>query len=548
MRRPLLLAAALALACNSSRAPSPAPPPPGPPARPADVLAMVHLGRPNATAEALARMTESRIPVELTLAVAFGVDFSVLGAVDSSKLLSVVFTGSAAAPAYTVVFTPPSAARARSALNARYRFVSVPGLGDRLEVRAAPGEARDTARRLACALVPVPGPVSARVACATDPATLARVGRWAAFESAAQTGVGDLRATLDGERVRRDALPLLLAQLEGARQVLAAQASAARRDHARPPDYGDPEAVVALLGDLAGELARAAGDLTRLDLDADVGASSVTARAALALRADGASALARDALARAGAASTHPLAAYLPPDAALVAATRGAADARAAMLRAAVDAALRVLGDRVPDRAAARADLEALVAHAGDEAALAVARDADGHPELTVVLAQSDRGEAARDALARLARAPWLRALRVGAEPFAVSAPSRGTVLVRAAPRAGEAPSSLALGVRDGALALVTGRRALASLDALALRAGGPLPALLGPGAPEGSAVGALDLGALGPQARREGADPLPLRFAYATAREGRGVVGRARIEVPGAAVGLVRRLLGAAR
>ena len=514
MRAGALVALALALTASCrGRAPAPTAPDAAverPPARPAAVVGRAHLGRPRATVEAVNAALDARRPADFLLAVGLGVDVAVLSAVDPARPIDVAILASPAA-SYAFAMTPGGAGHARSLLSSRYRFTVEPGLGERLAPRGDPGLSAPD-RRLPCALVRVPASVPARVVCASDEAALRAAGRWVAFESAARADDhADLDVTFDGDGLARDVAPAVRgASILLQRQLLAA-ASAARRDHDRPPDLGDPEAVVALVAEAARSLADDVAAARSLALHADVtnAGAEVTARALFP--AAGGGSLADDARGRLGVAGPHPLVGMLPADALVTAASRTSLDARRSSLTSLVGAALRVLGDRVATPDVARRDLDALLGASGDALALAAAPDARGGVELTLALAQTDQGTSARAALARMATAPWLRGLRAGA-PTVVT-PLRDGLVVAGAPDA----SALAVGVRRGALVAVLGRNARATLDAAGVRGD----------APETNAAGAFV------ELRLTPSDP-PLRVTWGAARASDGAVeATARAHLP---------------
>src|SRR6185369_6940564 len=85
--------------------PDVAPPPLPPPTRPTDVLVSAHFGQPRATVEALSALTGSRIPFELGLALALGVDGTILAASDTSQPIDFFVTGTADHPDVVFVLT-----------------------------------------------------------------------------------------------------------------------------------------------------------------------------------------------------------------------------------------------------------------------------------------------------------------------------------------------------------------------------------------------------------------------------------------------------------
>ncbi len=534
MRRAGVLAALVAcLSCRGRAAVTGAAPTAAeaPPTRPPSALAVAHLGRPRATFETLGEALGATRPPDLVLVAALGVDVAVVAAVDTARPVDVVALGGAH-PGYAFALTPAGASHARAQLATRYRFTHVDGLGERVAPRGDPGLSSPE-RRVPCALVRVPSTISSRVVCASDEEALLAAGRWVAYESAARAeSHTDFDATLEGDGAR-GAGEALRAVIDAARQRLLADASAARREHDRPPDYGDPEALVTELGGVTEALTSAVSSVRRATVRADVSRERVELSVDLALPSDGATLLSADARDRAAAPLEHPMAALLPADAVFMLGDRAPAAPRAETLRRVTTAALRVLGDRVTLASAARSDLDALLSHSGDDLAVAVARDAPEGVEVSLALSQTDGGAGARAALSRIVAAPWLRGLRVGAAPTA-TAIRDGLIIARpSAPGALGGPS-LAMGVRAGALVMVLGRHAQASLDASALRASGAAPALIG--AMRASVAGALDLASLGLRVSS------PLSFSYgARASEG-GLTATLRATAPTAALALALR------
>ena len=200
---------------------------------------------------------------------ALGVDVAVLSAIDPARPIDVAVLSSPTG-SYAFAMTPGGAGHARSLLSSRYRFVPEAGLGERLSLRGDPGLSSPE-HRLPCALVRVPARVPSRVVCASDEAALREAGRWVAFESAARADDhNDLDVTLDGDGVARDLAPALRGATALLQRQLLAAASAARRAHDRPPDFGDPEALVGLLGEAVRSLADDVVAARSITLRADV--------------------------------------------------------------------------------------------------------------------------------------------------------------------------------------------------------------------------------------------------------------------------------------
>jgi hypothetical protein len=221
------------------------------------------------------------------------------------------------------------------------------------------------------------------------------------------------------------------------------------------------------------------------------------------------------------------MASLLPADAPLVFASRGAPERARASAMTLIDALLRVLGARVPDPVAARRDLLALTADAGDDLAVGIAQDVPEGYELTLALALQ-RTEVTARAVSALGLAPWLRGVRVGPSPVVSPLPGGGVkILWPQAPRPPGAPppagsaQALVLAVRNGALVAVLGRHATDSLAASALRqrtgAGAPIPTP--------SLALALDTG------RHR------TTVTYGVSREGGSLRGTLRVTAPDAAL-----------
>jgi len=568
MRRTLSLAAVLVLvACRDARPPvavrdAAAVRVTATPTAPEGVLGRVSLARPRATAEALGERLGARVPVELLLAVGAGVPMAVLGAVDTSRpVTACAVERGATGVSWVLALTPRSAAEARAALSSRYRMVAVEGLGERAESREGAG-----GEGVSCALVPLVDAVAARVVCATDAALLARAGRWLAWTTTAAgggaAGEDDVVASL-GE----GAAPRLRARWQSVTTELltewSASASEARREHDRPPDYGDPEAALGVLERARDAVGAAMGEVRGLRVAMRVGEEGVAVTTVATLPRGGTSGVAADAVARAGAGAggAEVLARWVAPDADVRAWVNTPADGHRVLWRSAVDAAVRVLGTRVGDGVAARRTLEALGGESGEAAALGGVTRGGGSGggsagasggasgggsaggEWTLVVGQRDGGRSARAALGQLATAPWVRALRWGGRGVRVTgcgagawcATLTGGTATGTAGTAGTA-GTMVLAVRGEALVAIVGARARTALDGLdaRLRAG----VGTGAGAEEesaGTGVGARRESAVvtvrGQGATAAGA---PARGGYGTAlTEGDGVVATGRVVVP---------------
>ncbi|MDP3216326.1 MAG: hypothetical protein Q8S73_19615, partial [Deltaproteobacteria bacterium] len=396
-----------------------------PPVAPQGLLGRVWLTKPRATTEVLGtRLAGRPIPIDLALALGAGVPMAVLGAVDTSRpVAACAVEGSGTSVGWVIALTPRSAAEARAALSSRYRLVPVEGLGDRVESREASREAG-----VACGLVAVTDAVTARVVCAADAALLTRAGRWLAWTMTAAGASGDGGAAGDEDVVATlgdGAGPRLRARWRSMTTALLAEwseaASAARREHDRPPDYGDPEAALVVLEGARDAVGVALGEVRSLRVGLRVGDEGMALTAAATLPRDGASGAARDAVARVGAGpgGAGVLGRWVPADADIRGWVHTPGDGHRVLWRSVVDGVVRVLGARLGDGAAARRTLEALGGESGEAAALGGVTAAGG--EWTLVVEQRDGGRSARAALAQLASAPWVRTLRWGGRAVRVA-------------------------------------------------------------------------------------------------------------------------------
>lgn len=439
-----------------------------PPTAPGDLLATLRVTDLRGTLERVTARASLRVPPDLAVMGALGTEVAVLAAADLSRPMSLVIVGDTNHLATAYAMTPPSASHARSALIARYRLVHVDGLGERLERRERDGRGNPR-----CALVPVPPPVGAQVVCASTDAALNSAGRWVAFENVRNTNddagaAPGVALTLSPSGAHALAAGPLHDGALALRAWMRASADAARRAHDRPPDYGDPEAVIGWAGDAMAAVEASAAELRGVTVGVDVGESRWHVRTALTLPRDGTSALAVDSAGRTNSNGLHPLLGLLPRDAVGVGGLRSPAATHRRWARSAVGAALDVLGARVTAPGPARAALEALTAQSGDEVAVAAARDPGGALETTWLVAQSDGGRAATTALAQIAAAPWARGLRGGAA-WRVT-PLRAGVLWRDGTNPNDSGAAVAIGVRQGALAVVVGPHAQSSLEAVGAR------------------------------------------------------------------------------
>jgi hypothetical protein len=502
------------------------------PERPGDLVAVAHFGSPQATVTAAGNVLGTAIPFQIALAV-LGFDSTVLAASDLTQPIDLAVVGSGEHPDLLVSLTPGALSAFRPTLSGRYRFTPMPDVGERLDARSGTGEG------LHCAVVGVPGPLAARIVCATRVEALAHAARFLAFESQRRAAEHtDLVVDASGPAARALVVSNVEPPLEDLVRSLAETAADARRHHVEAPALGDPEAVVAIANGAVHTIPRIADDLGDLSLRAqfDPGALDVDVR--LGIAANGRSPLASDARARLDAATAHPLAASLASDSFAALASRCDPHARVTALDDAIDAALQVLGPRVSDSTAARSDLQALVGASDDALAVGVVREADGGNEVTILVGQSDGGTSARGALAALARARWLHGLHLGDAALDVSfangvlsvrVPARPAALSRdAGTPETSAPRELAITVAGTTLALVLGSTARGSLSALAARAGGPAPGLLAH-ATAASLMFAVDLAAA---AGLSGTRPI-VSGAYDVSRNPSGLEAHLQLALP---------------
>ncbi len=526
-----------------------------PPPRPSDVLLSAHFGQPRATVDALSALTGQRIPFELGLALALGVDGTVMAASDTTRPIDLLVTGTIEHPDVVFVFTPATASQFRSTLSNRFRLVRVETLGERLDPLNQPP--RVAPRGTRCAVVGVPGPLPARIVCANRLEALEHAGRFAAYESQRLADTrGDVMLDVDGATARSALGPLATRAIDENNQALAATAADERRRHARAPDLGDPEAALNILASGARSLVRELDDVQHVTLRGSVTGEAVTLETDLTLDAQGHAMITADALSRVGIDTSHPLASRLPPDAFAAFATRSRADDRASQVHAITSALVAILGSRVADPAAALRELDGLFAQVGEETAVGVAHEPEGGFEFSAVFSQRDDGTAARGSLAALARTPWLRAARFGdtgltvtfannvltlrpqesrtTPPPARPASATPTADAGAAPTSPPAPPpAVAITVVGNALVVVVGGHLDAALAALAARGNGPAPAVLG--SSQGSAVAGIDLAGL---VRTASADEHPVvRATYSAERNGASVVGHGRLVLPPAMI-----------
>jgi hypothetical protein len=571
--RTLCTAAALsllALSCTKTQAaPDAARRPLADPTPPRDLLVSGHFSRPRESVRAIAALSGASIPFELGMSLVLGLDSTMLAAVDLSKPVDLVVTGTPEQSAVTVAFVPQAPSSLRSTLSTRFRLVTVEGVGERLDLRTPAGRGAEGWR---CAIVGVPGPVSSRVVCTTREEALATSARWVAFESRRrEEDTGDALFEVDGVTARNALSPYLRRLLGQGSAMLAAQAEQARTDQRRPPDLGDPEPLVRQARSLSDQVDPMLADLRRVTVRLDVQEASLKVTAVGELDPEGRSVLAQESARRLNAPTAHPLAGRLVSDAPLAVASRGSAEGARASARAIVRLALDVLGSRVPSADVAATDLDALFAHAGDSMVLSLARgpapapaagrsNASASPtapqpapwELTALLSQDDGGVAVAAMLPRLARAPWLRGARLG-EVAPTITTQRNAVILRLppAPRpaqmpagglledsrrraVAEPPSEFSIAVSNDALAFVWGPSARDQLRRLDARTAGPVPTVIA--AANGPFVAGLDARAL-----RRNEPGAPVRLTWNSTRQGPTLSSRLDLDISGEVLRMLR-------
>lgn len=611
-----LLALAGPAACNGNRgadAATAAPRELPPPTRPEGVLGHIHLGQPRSTGRSVGRFVGMPLPVDLLLMAQFGVDSTMLTTVELTRPVDVVVVGPPERPHAVASFVPGAMNTLRSTLQGRFRMTPVEGLGERLDPRvpdgpsaSAPPEEVNGRRRVhaVCAIVPVPADATmpARVVCSDDVEALTRAGRWAAFSSRDYAeDHDDFVLRLEGNDARTVLATRVGAILRGLTDDLAESAARARRLRDRAPDLGDPEALVSSLREVSEDVPGLLRDVRSLTLRGAVRPEGISLTAEVPLDAAGTTALARDALTRAGAPMEHTLANRLAADAVAVLAARGSAERTRQQIHTATQTLLRVLGSRVSDPAAAQADLDALFAQTSDAVALSVAPDAPTAPtpaartsaapsasagadpsaappapaptlEVLAVFSQADRGVAARAVIARMATAPWLRTAHLSESPLQVRTTRDGALVLRlppapaaaapspsAAPSAGDpstppppsasapsVPSELAIAVANDALVFAASPNAERALTAMAARAtAGVAPRALTAVRPPAAVSFAFDPAPLMDPSQR-GAEEDRVRnvltVTYGATREADGLTARVQMQVPGSAISMLRR------
>lgn len=519
-----------------------------PPQRPEDVLAEVHFGQPRASVTTLGTMLGTRLPFELGLSLALGIDSTILAATDTSKPMDVVILGRERPTDALLVLTPGASNTLRNTLSARYRLTPIAGLGERLDPRTPQGRRNHGPH---CAIIGVQSTIPSRIVCANRFEALARAGRYAAHLSQRRADDStDALVEIDGSVARTALLPTLRRAIEDLARGLAQSAAEQRRVHTRPPDFGDPEALVAMLTRFARNLDTHTEDIRNITARTTIAPERAILEIDVSLDAQGHSVLVRDALARTERTGEHPLASRIPPDSFAVVASYASADRHATLVRGTIDSVIEVLGHRIPDPSAARRDLETLFAHIGQAVVIGTAREPTGGIEQTALFALTDRGTETRTALARLAQATWLRSMRLGESPLVVTW-RNGTLSLRLdTPRTRHArravdsemqptasPRSLAISIVGDTLALIIGSRPEASLSALTLRNDGPVMPLLAQ-VPGASFVAAIDLAAL----QRRTGESAVLHLTYGASRHENRLISHGQLVLPGRWIASVLR------
>lgn len=541
-----------------------------PPTRPADLLISGHFGQPAASARALSSLASMAIPFELGMSLMLGFDSTMLAAVDLARPIDVAVTGTPEERDVTVAFFPAAAAGLRSTLSTRFRMVTVAGVGEKLEPRAQ--SSREPAWR--CAIVGAPGEVSSRLVCSTREAALASAARWIALESSRRADErDDALFELDGAAARSSVAPSIRRSIERLSALLGSSAQQARQEHSNAPQLGDPEPLIDRTRRMAQEAEAGFADLRNMRIKVTIGADDITVDADAALDAEGRSTMAQGTLRAVGASSTHALVGRLPPDAPIAGAWRTTAESMRSTAQNLTTVMLEVLGSRIPSADAARADLEALFAHVGDEVDVAfgpapaapqrVTRAPANAPaataapqwELWMVMGQDDNGAAATALVPRLARAPWLTGLRIGDRPGTVTS-TRNQLVLRLPPRpafplregedqqrpaparpaSNEPPTEVSLAVSQGQLAMLVGPNTRDQLRRLDARTAGPAPTVLG-AANEAPFVLAVDARAL-----RGETPPAPVHVQWRAEREGATLSSRLRVALSGQVIRMLRR------
>lgn len=577
-RSVLALTIGTAVLANGACKPTPAPAQDAapralpPPTRPADLLLSGHFGQPAASARALSSLASMAIPFELGMSLMLGFDSTMLAAVDLAKPIDVAVTGTPEERDVTVAFFPAAPSGLRSTLSTRFRMVTVAGVGEKLEPRAQSG--RDPAWR--CAIVGAPGEISSRLVCSTREAALGAAARWLALESSRRAEErDDALFEVDGATARSSIAPSIRRSVERLSALLGSSAQQARQEHSSAPQLGDPEPLIERTRRMAQEAEAGFADLQNMRVKVTISAEDIRIDADAALDPAGRSTMVQGTQRALGASSTHALVGRLPPNAPIAGAWRTSAESLRSTAQNLTTVLLDVLGSRIPSADLARADLEALFAHVGDEVDMAfgpapelpsrVTRapaNANANAsapapqwELWMVMAQDDNGTAASALVPRLARAPWLTGLRIGDRPGTVSS-TRNQLVLRLPPRpafplregedqqrpaparpaSNEPPTEVSLAVSQGQLAMLVGPNTRDQLRRLDARTAGPAPTVLG-AANEAPFVMAVDARAL-----RGETPPAPVHVQWRAEREGATLSSRLRVVLSGQVIRMLRR------
>lgn len=571
----LALSAQVFNGCNKPQAPQDAGPRAlPPPTRPTDLLVSAHFGHPRESVRAMGQLAAQPVPFEIGMSLVLGFDSSMLAAVDLSKPIDLIVTGTPEQREVTLAFVPSTPASLGSTLSTRFRLVRTDGVGDVLTPRTQGG--RDGGWK--CAVVGVAGPVPSRLVCSSSERSLAQSARWVAQESARRADeTGDAVFEVEGDSARQTLVPYLRRVLEQSGAMLGAAAQQARDDRPTPPDLGDPEPLANRIRTLATQVEPLFTDLRRIVVKLEVQPTALVIDARGELSAEGTSTITRGTLRAVESPHAHPLTARLAPDALAAGGLRNPAESTREHLRNATRMILDVLGSRIPTPELATADLDALFANTGDGVAFALsevpaapvanaarAPRAPSTPqaptppsfEFTVLASQLDQGQAALGVITRLARAPWLRGMRIGDAPATITG-QRNAVFVRLPPRRPPAviddrpggleqgqraqrtptppPSEVTIAVSGEQLAVLVGPNGRDQLRRLDARTAGAAPTVLG-AASEGSFVAGADVG------RIRGAGSSPLRLAWSASRDGSTLTSRFEVNVPGSLLRMLRR------
>ncbi len=535
-----------------------------PPTAPANLLVTAHFGHPTSSVRALSTLAGMNVPFELGMSMVLGFDSTLLAAVDLSKPVDMVITGTPEERDVTVAFFPQAPASLRSTLSTRFRFTTVEGVGDRLDLRT---QGREQAWR--CAIVGAPGEISSRVVCSTREQSLATSARWVALVSSQRaTETDDGVFEVDGGSARSSMAPYFRRVLEQGSAMLGASAQQAREQHTTAPDLGDPEPLITRARQLSTQVDAMFVDLRRVVVKLTVESNALVVDATGELNATGSSTIAQGTTRAMAMPTTHALTGRLAPDAPIAAGWRTPADSLRAHMQTLVRTAFDVLGSRVPNAESAQPEMDALFAHVGDEVAVAFSRapvpparparpgqpaaePALGAWEFTALASQDDQGAAVTALLPQLARAPWLRGMRIGTVAPTITT-ARNALFVRLPPRPEPiaqpglneratpsrttTTSDVGLAVSNGQLAVLFSPNARDLLRRLDARTAGPAPNVLG-AASEGPMVVGVDARAL-----RGEAPPALVRLSWGGSREGDVLSSRFRISLSDQVLRMLRR------